>query len=154
MTKIGKSLVCATFIGALTSVYYLSLSHQHAHNIYRGEVGEYAVEIVETDYGKGFERIVHLKEKGARSWAGITGHDYNDDGKWDRIFFCGSQKSFGCNSFHFILGQQIWEPCDVDKDRVQPLPLGDVIFAKQQLNAAMMTVHRAQFRTSEDWKKD
>ena len=128
-----------------------------AWNIYKGEVGEYAVEIDESNRGHGFSRIVHLRPKGSPSYVGITGHDYDDDGKWDRVFYCGYPESVnGCNSFCITRsGERVWEPCPADKDRLQPFLLGEVIFAEEQLDKAMASVHRVQFRVStlEDWRK-
>lgn len=130
---------------------------RQAWNIYRGEVGEYTVEINESNRGQGFNRIVHLRRQSTPSYTGITGHDYDDDGKWDRVFYCGYPESVnGCNSFCITRsGERVWKPCPADKDRLQPFLLGEFIFAEEQLNKAMATIHRAQFRVStlKDWRK-
>lgn len=127
-----------------------------AWNIYNGESGEYYVEIDESDHGQGFSRIVHLKPKGS-AFAKITGHDYNNDGKWDAIFFCDiPDSSYGCNSFERDrTGGWVYKPCEAAKDKPNPFLLGDVISARQQLDDAMAIVHNIAHRTStlEEWRK-
>ena len=129
-----------------------------AWNTYRGEVGGYSVEIDESDRGEGFRRIVHLRPSGSPSYVGITGHDYNDDGRWDRVFYCGyPEVTNGCNSFYIDpSGELVWEPCPADEDILEPFLLGELLFAEQELDQAMAAVHQPQFLTSTlvDWGRE
>lgn len=125
-------------------------------NIYRGEVGEYSVEIDESNYGRGLKRIVHLYPKGAPSWVSITGHDYNDDKEWDRVFRSGyPEQSNGANAVLHTRSGWKWEPCPADKDRVKPFTEEEIDFAIGELDKAMAEVYNIEHRVStlEEWRE-
>ncbi|MAF80594.1 hypothetical protein CL628_01125 [bacterium] len=134
-----------------------------AWNLYSGAIPGYDVEIDEADRGQTFRRIVHLYpidasgERTGPSWVSITGHDYNDDGNWDRVFYCGMRDTkYGCNSVIMTRdGRWTWSPCPADEGKVEPFTMGEIKFAILRLNEAMSGVHNAKHRTStlEEWRK-
>lgn len=118
-------------------------------NLFNGELktaaNVYAVEIDESDHGEGFSRIVHLYPKDRPSYYGITGHDYNADGQWDRIFYCGYSTdgvATGCNSVaRQIDGSWLFMPCPADRGKVEPFTASQITFAGGELDAAMVQIH-------------
>lgn len=118
-------------------------------NAYQGQIEGYNVEIIETDGGRGFDRTVRLRSWANPNQVSLAGYDYNDDGLWDRIFWCQyPQPQNGCNAFFFTLtGGRQWEPDSKDKD-ARPFTLGEILLAKQRLDTAMMTVHNESHLSS------
>jgi hypothetical protein len=132
-----------------------------AWNIYRGEMwgdhGEYLVEIDESDYGKGFDRVVRLYHKkypyredtsrfaSVTGFANITGYDYNGDGNWDRISSCDTEKK--CDLFYVTSsGKWKFSPADRDEPRLRTDLEGQKLFAEACLNKAVTAVRQMQFR--------
>lgn len=94
-----------------------------AWNVYKGEVGNYKVEIDEVLRGGQWTVFVHLdlkKMKGKAFPVAITGHDYDGDGGFER-FFIREETVDGYNSVHFDThGEIVWEPCSADEDKAPP----------------------------------
>lgn len=125
-------------------------------NIYKGEIHEFTVEIEDVGHdSKGqLERIMHLRPTldnsiwngETASYLGITGHDYDGDGYWDRVFYCGyPNNANGCNSVmvkwnHDITG---WEPCPADKGKIQKFNQEEVDRALRYLSTAMVEIHNS-----------
>lgn len=139
--------------------------HTQTWLVYEGafdtEYETYEVEISEVDRGSGFERIVHLRPTDKPS-VGLTGHDYNSDGVWDRVLYCGSHDligthpngwEFGCNSV--IRNGSSWdfEPCPADDGQIEPFSTEAINFAIAELDSAMETIHN-QDNLSEVWVWD
>jgi len=132
--------------------------HLVTWNLYHGEFqtenATYNVEISEADRGQGFQRLVHLKLVGESGFIGITGHDYNDDEKWDRVFYCGEHElvgqhpkegyTFGCNSVIRSKDGWVFEPCPGDEDIVQPFSDKVIDFAIAELNTVMEGMHNQE----------
>lgn len=140
--------VCMLF----SSLYIRSLDERGKHlvawNIYKGgfqtATGNYNVEIDESDEGFGFSTITHLYLVGKPSYVSITGHDYDNDGKWDRVFYCGGDNhktndghESGCNSVLKTAKGWEFEPCPADEGRIKPFTAKDIDYAISELNAAM-----------------
>jgi len=105
---------------------------------------EYNVRISEVDRGYGVRRLVHLTPIGAPSYIGITGHDYDSDGEWDRVFYCGygtdSEGGMtGCNSVIRQEARWKFEPCAGDEGKAKPFTLPEIEYAITELDAAVET---------------
>src|SRR3989338_6716418 len=105
---------------------------------YSGESQGYQVRIELLGREGLYERSVHLEseDEKIRPYA-ITGHDYDNDGTWDRILI----QETALHGYNSILFQddrtQVWEPCDADKDKVQRFTPKQLMQAKTFLEEAM-----------------
>jgi len=128
-------------------------------DVYRGQIEEYEVEIEDSnyEYPSHAERIVDLHplpvnyiwQGNTAIYLGITGHDYNADGKWDRVFYCGyPEKTNGCNSVTLDAKGRItaWEPCAADNNQVKPFTQKEVEIAIAWLDKAMRSIHKPEYR--------
>ena len=171
MTKFQK-LVLASLAGIallmVASVVYLRATdergkHDVATNYYHGTLqtatGNYDVFIDENDRGYGFDKIVHLRPVDAPSYEGITGHDYENHGKWDRVFYCGENgiagqgPATGCNAVVRTNSGWRFEPCDGDKGKVKPFTQEAIHYATTQLDNAMLKVYNREHITQQ-WRWD
>lgn len=138
--------------------------HPANWNLYAGRFETqdetYDVEIDDADKGNGIHRLVHLRIAGETSLKGITGHDYNGDGKWDRVFYCGEHEmigqppegmGFGCNSVVRTPEGWRFEPCPADEGIVQPFSDMAISFAMAELDTAMKQMHNND-HLSERWE--
>lgn len=137
--------------------------HMVEWNVYKGTVqtatGNYNVEISEDNMGYGMRRLVHLYPVDKPSYYGITGHDYNATGKWNRVFYCGkhelvralSLSELGCNSV--LLTKEGWEfePCPADKGNVMQFSTEAINFAITELDTAMSQIYNPDHIVSK-WK--
>ncbi len=140
-----------------------SSRHEVASNTYYGELKNedvvYKVEIYETTYSDSSSlRVVHLNPKGESDESWITGHDYNNDGEWDAIFYCGKHKmvdpnNSGCNSVIKRARGGVWDfvPCKADEGRVKPFGWAAIAFAVNELDRAMARV-RNQDNLARQWR--
>lgn len=171
MTKLHKYTLAILAGLALTMVigvlYIHSTDERGKHlvtwNVYSGTLTTpsasrgYNVEISESDRGFGFVRILHLWPVGRPGFEGITGHDYDNDGQWDRVFYCGSLhpnkdgKSGGCNSVLRTRSGWRFEPCDADKGNIDPFSPAQISFAISELDIAMRELHNREHLVSQ-WK--
>ncbi len=132
-----------------------------AWNIYNGELAAYTVEINETKKDGVWRRLVHLEpingyEKPHPNPFAITGHDYDGDYCFDRVFIRPSLTN-GYNSVYFTRrGERLWEPCPADKEKLSPFIDRQVASAQSQLYLAMATTHNEAHLVStlEDWQKN
>ncbi|HEY4515214.1 MAG TPA: hypothetical protein VJJ22_03605 [Candidatus Paceibacterota bacterium] len=145
------ALCVATFAGAVIGIRLHSntsnctpAEHAVTWDVFHGTVttttATYIVNLDEDDRGCGMRRIVHIQPEGQEG--SITGHDYNDDGKWDRIFYCEMHTktnghSTGCNSV--LRADMGWEfePCPSDAGEVSPFTDEQITFAIAELDAAL-----------------
>lgn len=147
MRAIAKQLgvLLGVFVVALTSGCSKPEPKLEAWNIYRGELAAYRVEIDESMRGGVWTRLVHLEpvkdyEEPTPNPFAITGHDYDGDGQFERVFIRELSVN-GYNSVAFTgKGKRVWEPCPADKD-TQPFTDTQVASAQAQLYLAMATVH-------------
>jgi hypothetical protein len=157
-------------VGAL--IYTKAIDERGEHlvtwNLYHGELQSgnvaYNVEIDEADRGYGFVRLVHMRPVGEPSYVGITGHDYDNDGQFDRVFYCGEHElvgqypkregwGFGCNSVIRTANGWKFEPCPADDGVVQPFSERAINFVLAELHAAMYRLHNED-NLSERWEWD
>lgn len=139
--------------------------HLVTWNLYHGELQSgdvaYNVEIDEADRGYGFRRLVHMRPVGKPSYVGITGHDYDNDGRFDRVFYCGNHElvgqdpkgEFGCNSVIRTASGWKFEPCPADDGVVQPFSDRAINFALAELHEAMYRLHNKD-NLSQRWEWD
>ena len=125
-------------------------------NITVGGSSDFIVKINETRYGENPRQlIVHVRPLDAPAYVGITGHDYNNDGTWDRIFRCGyPEEIYGCNSvirerrsytsseFHY--DSWVFDPCPANVGMV-PFTQHEIGEAKAILELARGTFYSADF---------
>jgi hypothetical protein len=109
------------------------------HKEYRGTIEGYAVRIeedlVKEQKVKKFVYIEAIDEKKTVPCS-VTGHDYNADGEWDRIFI-RSREINGYNSVVFMEdGKTKFEPCGADKDRVK-------MFSPEEMQQARALLKKA-----------
>ncbi len=131
-----------------------------AWNIYKGELAAYRVEVDETKKNGVWQRLVHLEpmnayEKPHPDPFALTGHDYDGDYCFDRVFIRPSSIN-GYNAVYFTRrGERLWEPCPADKDKLSPFTDKQVASAQAQLYLAMATTHNEAHivTTLKDWKK-
>lgn len=127
--------------------------HLVTWNIYRGELQTestvYEVVIEEVNQGS-LQRHISLRPVGGPSYVGITGHDWNSDGHWDCLFYCGNHdlvqsdpdgSVLGCNSVVRTKSGWTFKPCSGDKGVVEPFSDEAISFAIAELDAAMEQVH-------------
>ena len=123
-----------------------------AWNTYTGKFLDYHVRIEDSMRDGIWERIVHLEpingyEKPHPKPFAITGHDYDGDGIWEKIFI-RSQSRDGYNAVRMAMWGWAWEPCSADKDRVKPFTNRQIEYALTHLNYAMERFHSAEHRVS------
>jgi len=150
MKKFLKQMVwLLVFVGTFFALRYAfdeGSGEMIVWNTYNGDFDGYTVRIEESDKGQGMRRQVHLDTIDPNSELRITGHDYDGDGAWEVIYYCGKGSS-GCNGMSLSSnGKMTWEPCNADKDKVEPFLVGEVMYAKYQLDQAMILFHRPEFR--------
>ena len=133
--------------------------------------GDFRVEISETrEPGQPFKHIVHLNPlknnilfPEALSYQSITGHDYDNDGKWDQIFYCGfPNANYGCNSWRLGSGsEKKYEPCPGDEKKPNAFGENEIYDAVSKLDAAMKKFHDKQYvflnhnyKTGKTWYKN
>lgn len=167
-SNLALGLVVVALVVAVGVLIYTAVKDERGEhlvtgNLYCGKFQSdsiaYNVEIDEDDYGYGFRRLVHLKPVGKPSYVGITGHDYDDDGQFDRVFYCGnhelvgqgSKGEFGCNSVIRTASGWKFEPCPADDGVVQPFSDRAISFALDELYAAMHHVLNED-NLSERWE--
>lgn len=141
--------VAAVLVIVVGVVYINSTTNSGAltdWNTYKGQIANYDVSIDESTRGNRTQLIVRLRLIGASSHAGITGHDYDSDGRWDRILYCGyPQQSNGCNSMLIDEdGTMTFEPCAADEGKIKPFTDDDIRVARLQLAAAMAAVYNEE----------
>jgi hypothetical protein len=159
-TASAGTLVLMVVIGYFVFNPQQSSARDHEREAwnYQGEITtthddqsySYKVEISDLDRGNGLSRIVHLNptygDFASESLASITGHDYNFDGRWDRIFYCGYQTTkdghkSGCNSVtQQSSGHWEFDACSSDSEKVQPFTHGEIAFAILELDEAVKQV--------------
>lgn len=187
MCKWSRLFVTIVFVIAVATLTYICMEiinerveHLVTWSLYHGEFQSgdvtYSVEIDESDRGNGIVRLVHMRPVGKPSYVGITGHDYNNDNQFDRVFYCGNHElvgqapsgEFGCNSVvrttdgwvfvddsNSVIRATGWmfEPCPADDGVVQP-------FSKRAINFALAELHEATYHLynednlSERWQWD
>jgi hypothetical protein len=175
MKKHADWIVASIIILTVTviGVYRIAASkaqgdHLVEENVYKGIVSTehdlYQVEIYESDYGNGFSRIMHLGPTDDLIFKSITGHDYDDDGQFDRVFYCGNHKmvgshskgdewEFGCNSVTRTADGWRFKACPADQGLVQPFSAEAIEFALSELRFAMERVHNSE-HISQRWRWD
>lgn len=163
------ALAVVAVIVAVAALIYVKATdergkHLVAWNVYTGTLQTtttYRVEISEEDNGYGFERLVHLWPANKPTYESITGHDYNSDGKWDRVFYCGKHDlvnswtsgSLGCNSVFRTRDGWKFEPCPADKGNVMPFSETAIQFAIKELDTAMSQFYKKEHLVRQ-WKWD
>ena len=118
-------------------------------NSYKGDMPDYNVSIDESRYANqaGLRVILQAEKKDPEHEyrMTITGHDYDGDGQWDRIFYCGyPDLKKGCNSVNMKTGE--FHACPADEGKVQPFTQEEIEYAKATLDQAMASVHNDQYR--------
>lgn len=119
-------------------------------NLYNGELSDYKVSISETLWNDGnWERIVHIepingfKEPVPYPFS-MSGHDYDGDGKWERIFIRFNPMD-GPSAIRFESnGEKIWEPYPYS----EPWPFTDEQIGRAWnfLNHAMRKFYNPEHR--------
>jgi len=120
-----------------------------AYNTYRGGFESYRVTIDETKEDDQRRYMVHLEpangydEPHPAPFA-ITGHDYDGDGQFDRIFI-RITSSDGSNAITFTgKGVRNWEPCIADEGEAQPFTDAQVALAQAKLYQALSQVYNTE----------
>ncbi|WKZ26781.1 MAG: hypothetical protein QY304_01620 [Candidatus Paceibacterota bacterium] len=167
--NLALGLAAIALVVAVGAMIYTAVidergEHLVTWNLYHGELQSeniaYNVEIDEADHGYGFRRLVHLRLVDSPSYVGITGHDYDNDGKWDRVFYCGNHElvgrhpeysEFGCNSVIRTASGWKFEPCPADEGVVQPFSDRAISFAIAELDLAMSRLHNED-NLSQRWE--
>jgi len=123
--------------------------NSEAHNTYSGEFESYKVLIDEDREEDHCRYMIHLEpvngydEPHPTPFA-VTGHDYDGDGQYDRIFVRDTSKD-GSNGVAFTgRGVRMWEPCSADRDRVQPFTDTQVAAAQAKLYQAFALVYNTE----------
>ncbi len=135
---------------------------------YEGQIDHFTVKIedsLHSDSNGQMERIIHLCPTANNdiwhgeitTYVGITGHDYNGDGFWDRVFYCGYPESTnGCNSVTLEYNHDVksWEPCPADEHKIQKFTQDEVNLAVRYISIAMLEIHNYEHLTStlEQWR--
>lgn len=137
-------------------------------NTYNGQISSdnvlYDVEIEDCSYNNSssISRMIHLHPVGYPRYVSISGHDYDGDGTWEKIFYCcwdgKKENGTGCNSASFgSKGYHDWtfEPCSGDEGHVDRFTDNQIALAILKLNFGMAQVHKENFLTMtlEKWKK-
>lgn len=136
-------------------------------NTYEGKVTilfkDFNVQIEDYSYNGSstIRRIMHMHPVGMESYVGITGHDYNGDGTWNRVFYCGldgnEENTTGCNSVLFDEENYTWtfEPCPGDEGKVKPFTEDQIKAAISALNYGMENLHNEKYLTMtlEKWQE-
>lgn len=116
---------------------------------FTGTTSDYKVEISDSERKDGHrKRIMHLEALNENTQPQrITGHDYNQDGNFDRLFIM-SQKLGSCNSVYFTPNGRVWEPCPADAEK-KGIEFTDaqVIDAQRKLYDALATVRTEEHKT-------
>lgn len=145
-------------VAVLKVVSRIDAGHDVETNHFGAEISingdeKYVVEISENDRGLGPDRIMHLSIDGHSSNT-ITGHDYNADGRWDRVFYCGphpmvpsSTPAYGCNSVVRMSDGWEFEPCSADKDKLWGFTPQAIAFAIRRLDLALDEVRQEKHLT-------
>ncbi|HCB19564.1 TPA: hypothetical protein DEP34_04265 [Candidatus Uhrbacteria bacterium] len=135
------------FISILTLAFSACINQPKTtgYFVYKGEITGYSVEIVDSLFGsrKDWTRIVHLNDTNRCSWCGIAGHDHENDGLWDAIFWCGyPEVTNGCNAFtQSTRGGWVWQPCPSDDGKVEPFTDTEILEAQSLLYKAVHDVY-------------
>lgn len=156
---VGLAVSLAALGFVLNSLYGVVTDERGKHdvetNYYAGRFiandgTVYRADMSENDRGFGFQTMLHLRAaQGEPFYAGITGHDYNSDGLWDRIFYCGPtplvEGNSGCNSmYRRRVGpyEVAWkfEPCAADEGNVEPFSEEAINMAIAKLDGARMLI--------------
>jgi len=162
----GSVLTVLVLLGILAVVVYLpdilptsskSKVITEKWNVYLGHVGNYNVRISESKQYGSWDRMVHLtlpKEQELNDLGipiAITGHDYNGDGRFDRLLI-RKELSQGYNSVIFKdkVGRR-WDPCVTDKNKVEPFSDEQVYAALHKLYSAINDVYNPDHQTV-DWR--
>lgn len=117
-----------------------------AWNTYEGQLGPYNVKIEETKEKGIWTRMVFLEPVNDSlelrpSPFAITGHDYDINGHFDRVFIRRSL-SAGYDSVVFTgKGKYVWDPCGADEDWMSPFRDEEVTSAQAYLYQAMVVLH-------------
>lgn len=143
-TMIGIGALAFAALCIVSTIWVLaSMGRSHIKpglwwNEYNAQMDNYLVCIDESQHvGEDTPfRMVHLRSI-TNDLTGITGHDYDMKGTWDRIFFNGYPSATnGCNSYVRVKGGWRWEPCDWDKS-MKPIPQSEIPKAIALLNSAL-----------------
>jgi len=117
-------------------------SVKYDYENYGGKIKNYSVRIDERSIeNKPYSKLVHLEAPDSNMVPyGVTGHDYNSDGNWERIFI-RETFSHGCNAMNFTGSEPKWEPCPADKDKVKPFTSEQIEKARNLLDKAVEDVY-------------
>jgi hypothetical protein len=86
--------------------------------------------------GSGPERTVEIMLS-TNTLSGISGHDFNTDGVWDEITWCGYDTNrSGANSYVRTKKGWKWQPCDIDK-KYAPINEAEIANAIKSLDAVL-----------------
>lgn len=159
------------FVILLITAIFSGCNNEHIlvkWDIYEGQIDQFTVKIEDSlhnDSNGQVERIIHLYPttdnnifpEPSATYAGITGHDYDGDGFWDRVFYCAYPEPInGCNSVTLQYNHDIknWEPCPADKRKVQQFTQDEVDLAVRYISMAMLEVYNHEHLTStlEQWR--
>lgn len=119
----------------------------YEYEYFRGNSGNYGVRIDLGRSGSKVRRIVHLDGKADDVVPyGVTGHDYDGDKKWDRIFI-QETVNHGCNAVYFNRrGEVVWEPCPADEDKVKQFTGSQINEARNMLNKATEDFEKPEYK--------
>lgn len=104
---------------------------------FTGTSNQYAISIDLSCYGDACRNITQLESTSGNRPLGISGHDYDLDGTWDRIFI-RKKASDGYSSVAFQNGVVSWEPCASDEQAGLPR------FTPQEIENARTELDKAQ----------
>lgn len=141
---LGTILVALSIIGGCRRTKFVKYDYEY----YKGQIDDYKVSINQQKLGKKlYTKLVHLDAVDSNTIPyGITGHDYDSDNKWDRIFI-QETNHHGCNAMFFNeKGEARWEPCPADKDKVDPFTKKQVLETRKILNKAIKEVENEEHR--------
>ena len=173
------TVICGAFLLAATFVLCIHVQRQidqrrtyAPDNTYwvgycgqiKTELDTYKVDIGESwrrDLGTR-ERIVHIYPESLSdgSLVSITGHDYDLDGEWDYISYCGyplrsDGKMTGANAVVRLDSGWKFEPCNGDRGFVTPFTLEQIMDATVELNLAVRHVrHDENLYHKHVWNED
>ncbi len=113
---------------------------------FNGNSGNYKVEITLEERGNNINRMIHLNGKtNSIVPYGLTGHDYDGDRKWDRIFIQETPQN-GFNAVYFDKGKTIWEPCGADKNKIKPFTDSQINEARSMLDKATEAFEKPEYK--------
>lgn len=143
----GLAIIGTSCVGPLSWMHSRERKAREAQSTalweeYAGTIPDYTVEISDSDTKNGYRvRIVHLDgtDESIRPNR-ITGHDYNRDGTFDRVFIM-NEKFDSCDSVYFTPQGNKWDPSPAsEREGKRPFSEEQIVSAQRKLYEAVDSV--------------